>query len=184
MSDDHFSILGINEFTSATDLKTAYRREMSIWHPDRFHGDPENYAKATEHAKKINAAYEYISELHESGALPQKSHEARGGGYSNSHGSARSYQQEYRTKHTYRKQGFQPGFPDPNIIEIFLKSSNIVSSGYNRELHLLYIKFAGGAVYIYDGVPEHVYNSFLSADSHGKFAHAYIYKHYRYHRCA
>lgn len=183
MSLNYFSILGVNEFTSATDLKTAYRREMSIWHPDRFHGDPEKYAKATEHAKRINAAYEYISELHESGTLPAKSHEARAG-YGNSQGSARSYQQEYRTKHTYRKQGFQPGFPDPNIIEIFLKSSNIVSTGYNRELHLLYIKFVGGAVYIYDGVPEHIYNSFLSADSHGKFAHAYIYKQYRYRRCA
>ena len=183
MSVDHFSILGINEFTSATDLKIAYRREMSIWHPDRFHGDPEKHAKATEHAKMINAAYEYLSELHESGALPAKSHEARAG-YSNSQGSARSHQQEYRTKHTYRKQGFQPGFPDPNIIEIFLKSSNIVSTGYNRQLHLLYIKFAGGAVYIYDGVPEHIYNSFLSADSHGKFAHAYIYKIYRYRRYA
>jgi len=135
--------------------------------------------------KKINAAYEYLSELHESGALPAKSHEARAG-YSNSQGSARSHQQEYRTKHTYRKQGFQPGFPDPNIIEIFLKSSNIVSTGYNRELHPFYIKRAGGAMYIYDGVPKHIYNSFLSADSHGKHAHVYIYiyKRYIYHRCA
>ena len=87
---DNFSILAINEFISATDLKTAYRREMPIWHHDRFHVDPEHYAKATEFAKKINAAYEYISELHESGALPAKSHEARAG-YSNSQGSARSH---------------------------------------------------------------------------------------------
>jgi curved DNA-binding protein CbpA len=182
MTVDHFVVLGINELTSTADLKAAYRREMSIWHPDRFHGDPENHAKATEHAKKINAPYEYISELHETGALPSKSRESRAG-YSESRGSTRSYHQEYRTKHTYRNQGFRPGFPDPSVTEIFLKSSNIVSTGYNRESHLLYIKFVSGAVYIYYGVLEPVYASFLSADSHGKFAHSYIYKQYRYHRC-
>ncbi len=87
-------------------------------------------------------------------------------------------QQAYRTQHTYNRKSFTPGFPDPDVFEVFVKSSHIVSAGYNRTTATLYIKFDGNVVYSYIHVPESVFSAFMSAESHGKFAHRNIYHQY------
>lgn len=46
-------------------------------------------------------------------------------------------------------------------------SSNIVSIWYNPEGQLLEIEFHGGGIYQYIWVPTHVYDSLMSAPSHG-----------------
>lgn len=162
-------ILGVESASSAIGLKVAYRQEISKWHPDRFHNDPDKYIVANDRAKKINAAYEYLSELLDRGLSVDKKNEGISKEYSS-----------YRTQHVYNSKSFIPGFPDPTVFEVFLKSSNIVSTGYNRTEKILYIKFDENMVYCYFQVPETVFQSFLSASSHGKFAHKNIYHQYKY----
>lgn len=59
-----------------------------------------------------------------------------------------------------------------------VSSSDISSVGY--ENNILCIIFNSGGKYIYHNVPLDVYNSLLSAPSHGKFFHAYIKGRYSY----
>ena len=57
-----------------------------------------------------------------------------------------------------------------NMIPV--KSSNLSSVGY--ENGTLYIRFHKSGLYVYKGVPEAVYLSLMSADSHGKYFAAHI----------
>lgn len=168
---DHLFILGLNASASPTELKAAYRREISKWHPDRFQSDSANLFFSTERSKKINAAYEHLSKLHEIGSLPRSA----------THTTPRRTpqpQQSYDTQNTYHRKSYTPGFPDRGVVEVFVKSSHIVSAGYKRSSMTLYIKFGDNAVYSYLHVPETVYAAFISAQSHGKFAHRQIYFQY------
>ena len=169
---EHFLILGLTSCASQAELKSAYRREMLKWHPDRYFGDPSMQPKATERAKCINAAYESLSEQFEIGCFPRTV----------SPRSSRP-QPTYRTRHSYNGQPFTPGFSDPDVFEVFVKSSHIISAGYSRAKRILYIKFVGNRVYRYQDVPESVFTAFIAAESHGRFAHRHIYSHYRYVQC-
>lgn len=55
-----------------------------------------------------------------------------------------------------------------------VNSSNIWSIGYDFESSTLEIEFKGGAVYQYQGVPQHEYEALLSAGSKGSYFHANI----------
>lgn len=59
-------------------------------------------------------------------------------------------------------------------------SSDIASVGY--ENGVLYIQFRSGGLYQYTGVPASVYESLMSASSHGKYFHAFIKNVYPYTR--
>ncbi len=43
------------------ELKEAYRDAMSVWHPDRFTGNPRLRRKAEIKAAEINQAYEIVA---------------------------------------------------------------------------------------------------------------------------
>ncbi len=170
---DHLLILKLDSCESKAQLTDAYQLEILKWHPDRFHCDPVMQPKATKHATKINAAFEYLSELLERDPLPCSTPRANTTSTSNP-------QQAYRTQHTYNRKPFTPGFGDPNVFEVFVKSSHIISIGYDHTKGTLYIKLEGDYVYAYLHVPETVFSDFLAAESHGKFAHRYIYRQYEY----
>ncbi|MBI3830948.1 MAG: KTSC domain-containing protein [Planctomycetes bacterium] len=170
---EYLLILGIDSCESETQLKAAYRREMKRWHPDLFHKNPEMLSTATDRARKINDAFEHLSELLEIGPLPNETVRANTP-------PASKPQQEYRTQHTYNRRPFKTGFPNPNVFEVFVKSSHIISIGYSRANRTLYIKFDGGSVYGYLNVPESMFSDFIEAESHGKFAHRNIYSQYKY----
>ena len=55
-----------------------------------------------------------------------------------------------------------------------VKSSNILSIGYNEESKTLEVEFKGSRVYQYKKVPNEVYSNLMDAESHGKFFSAYI----------
>lgn len=50
-----------------------------------------------------------------------------------------------------------------------VKSSNILSIGYDAETQLLEIEFNTKRVYRYSSVPPHVYSALIKSESHGKY---------------
>ena len=61
-----------------------------------------------------------------------------------------------------------------------VSSSNISAIGYDSDSEMLEVEFTNGAVYSYSGVPLGEYDSFMNADSKGKYLHANIKGHYPY----
>jgi hypothetical protein len=61
-------------------------------------------------------------------------------------------------------------------------SSNVVSVGYDPNSQILEVEFKNNAIYHYFDVPQHIYESLLSAESVGKFLHANVKGIYRYAR--
>lgn len=59
-------------------------------------------------------------------------------------------------------------------------SSNIQSIGYDALSSVLEVEFTSGDVYQYFNVPEHVFQQFLHASSHGEFLADNIRYNYRY----
>ncbi len=59
-------------------------------------------------------------------------------------------------------------------------STNISSIGYDPQLATLEVEFASGDVYQYFDVPEHLFQQFLHASSHGQFLNDHIRYNYRY----
>lgn len=55
-----------------------------------------------------------------------------------------------------------------------VQSSNIQSIGYDPDCLVLEVAFLSGGLYQYDGVPEYVFEEFMSAASHGKYFAAHI----------
>ena len=149
-------------------------------HPDRFMSQPQKYAKATEKAKTINIAYEFLSELLDSNGGRYQTPESNG---SATNGSATYSSDDLQPSRTYERKTYTVGFPDPTVTEIFIKSSHIISTAYNRLNKTLFIKFSGNHVYRYFNVPVDVFEAFLNAASQGKYAHKFIYPHFRYEPC-
>ncbi|WP_017214298.1 KTSC domain-containing protein [Leptospira noguchii] len=62
----------------------------------------------------------------------------------------------------------------------YVSSSDLRSVGYDPYTSTLEIEFKGSEVYQYAGVPQSVYQSLLSAGSHGKFFHQNIKDRFSY----
>lgn len=61
-----------------------------------------------------------------------------------------------------------------------VSSSNIRSIGYDSQSATLKVEFSSGDIYQYFDVPEHLYQQFLHASSHGQFLNDNIRYSYRY----
>lgn len=171
----HINILELGTYSTieSSDVKTAYRRLQKIWHPD-LHVGKDTLEEAKTKAPQINDAYEVITE-----------HLEKHGNISN-HQNAFSFkniEHDFTPKHSWNKRSFTPGFPDDTVFEIFVKSSNILSIGYNPYTEKLYVKFQDNSVYEYNKVPMSIFDELFSAESHGKYAHRNIFSTYDYRRC-
>jgi curved DNA-binding protein CbpA len=132
------------------ELKTSYRRLIHKWHPERVVSQPDAHALAMEEAKDINVAYELLSEILE----------ANGGTYRidvTRRTTADSSSSTSNPRRSYRGKTYMEGFPRSSVTEIFLKSSNILSTGYNQSNEILFIKCGSNRVYRYFGVPQAVF---------------------------
>lgn len=171
----HRAMLFLSTPFTEPELKASYRCLIRQWHPDRYSSHPHLQDEATEKAKLINVAYEFLSELLED----------NGGIYRSAAPNSTSTwsRADLQPQRRYEGKSYKAGFPDQSVTEIFLKSSHIVSTGYHRSTQTLYIKFSSNTIYRYFGVAEQVYEAFLNSDSHGKFAHKNIYQSYRQELC-
>ena len=176
----HCTTLELRSSFDEHELKAAYRKQILAWHPDRHPDTPDLQATALRRAQAINAAYEFLSELMESGALAYRTQANR---RASSRAPADHKHDHYQTRHSYRGKTYRVGLPDKAVVEVFLKSSHIVSTGHDAARRLLYIKFDDSSVYRYSDVPEDVFREFVSADSHGRYAHSRIYRWYAFVRC-
>lgn len=57
MVKDPYSVLGVSREATEEELKTAYRKLVKKYHPDRF-TDPDQKKRAEEKMKEINEAYD------------------------------------------------------------------------------------------------------------------------------
>lgn len=66
----------------------------------------------------------------------------------------------------------------------YVESRNIEAIGYDGEGRQLYVRFlqdgGSGALYVYHGVEEWVYDEFLAAPSKGRYLHQNIKGQYPY----
>ena len=72
---DYYDILGVTKSSSATEIKSAYRKLALKWHPDR-----NKTKEAEEKFKEINEAYEVLSDKEKKAKYDQFGHAAFGGG--------------------------------------------------------------------------------------------------------
>ena len=74
MSDNHlrhYRVLGIHPGASWKQLRQAYKKQVNLWHPDRFQQDARRKKQAEEKTKEITQAYKELAEYHKRhGALP------------------------------------------------------------------------------------------------------------------
>ncbi len=64
--NQYYAILGLTSNASPIEVKKAYRDLAKMWHPDRFHNDPNKQQQAEEKFKQILEAYEVLKD-HEPG---------------------------------------------------------------------------------------------------------------------
>jgi hypothetical protein len=145
---EYCGLLGLDTVADTAELKSVYRNAVKRWHPDRYMFDREMQEAAIERIKRINTAYQYVSErLSSSPPKPQ------------------------------------PVFPSESLLEVFLKSSQIISTAYDYSAYSLYIKFKSSNVYRFCEVPPRIYDELISSGSPGLYARKHVYRTYKYLRC-
>ena len=66
------------------------------------------------------------------------------------------------------------------MVNQMVLSSEIEWIGYENKTQMLQVEFIAGGIYQYERVPESVYQSFLSADSHGRFFESHVKGRFQY----
>jgi hypothetical protein len=150
-------VLGLETVKSEKQVKETYRRAIKRWHPDKYVSDEEKFREALEKIKDINLAYEYVS-----GALKGNL-------------DLKKERQPVGRSAT--------GLPDNATLEIHLRSSRLLSAGYDYENNTLLLKFTNLNVYKFFGVPPTVFEELLTAHSHGRYAQQNIYSRFPYVCC-
>ena len=59
-------------------VQEAWREQVTVWHPDRFSGNPKLQRKAQERTKDINAAYDILKQFLKDSSTPHLRPEVAG----------------------------------------------------------------------------------------------------------
>ena len=113
---DYYSVLGVSKNATNAEIKSAYRKLTLKWHPDR-NKDP----KAADEFKKINAAYEILSDESKKKQYDAMGHDTytKTGGRGNT--GYGDFNQDGPFSYTYRSgggAGFE-GFDNFDVNDIF-----------------------------------------------------------------
>jgi DnaJ-domain-containing protein 1 len=57
---DPYALLAVSRVASTEEIERAYRRQVSTFHPDKFHDDPAGRQHAHEKLKQLNAAMKVL----------------------------------------------------------------------------------------------------------------------------
>lgn len=148
------NLLGLGDVVNESQLKIAYRQRVKQCHPDKYLADRAQYERAIEQTKRVNLAYSYLLDVVKNNII------------------IGSHQRNYN-----------PGLPDDSVLEIPLKSTHTVSVGYDYECHTMFIKFANSKVYKFFGISPRIFEEFLTAKSHHRYAHQNIFFRFPYVAC-
>ncbi len=113
--NDPYKVLGVSPDASDEEIKKAYRQLARKYHPDKYR-DSDLADLAGEKMKEVNAAYEEIKKMRESGAT--------GGGYGSSSGNTRYGGGGY----SYGGGQSKTGDPKYNEIRRMINSGNIAGA--------------------------------------------------------
>jgi hypothetical protein len=61
-------------------------------------------------------------------------------------------------------------------------SSNVIAIRYHEPTRECFVKFTNGTVYVYEDVPEQVWEELVHAQSKGKIVNLVLKRGYKYHR--
>jgi len=171
MRDKHQELchlLGLPDSPRPSQLKSAYRAQIKKWHPDQFHHDPRLERIAQEKTKRINEAYRFLRDYRRNrprAPMPKS--------------LQRRFRWRGRRSRIYTRPMKQVGFPDPDVLELPVASAYILSAGYSRAKHVLYLKYPDTEVRVFFGVPQHTFTDFLFAKSPHSYAKQHIYPHFK-----
>ena len=149
---DFYETLGVSKNASAEEIKAGYRKQALQWHPDKHSGDKK---ESEEKFKKINEAYQVLSDPQKKSAYDQYGHAAFEQGMGQGPFGGNQGGQQGPFSYTYYtsggnggNQGFDfdlGGFSDPfEIFEQFFGSASPFGGrarGARRQTYSLIIDF-------------------------------------------
>ena len=165
INESHFKILGVTRKSTKEEIKRAYRKQVKLWHPDKFPNEHDKRILAHEKCKQINEAFSLL-ENYTSYAPNPPSDLAESG--------------------IIKKQ--QKRYNDPNprsykgrldINRIRVNSSQLNSVGYDPIHLVLQVALKNGGIYQYYDVPLTIYQGFIIHSSKDTYFNKYIASRFR-----
>ena len=162
LNSTHFSILGVTPNSTKVEIKKAYLEQVKIWHPDVNSANVDN---ATDKMKIINEAYELLKDydglLGDSKKIPNRPNNSE-------------------SRKSNQGKSTNPKGVKLDIARKPVKSSNVVSIGYDDSSKVLQVEFYGRSIYQYYNVPAFIYFELMQSISKGKYLNQKVFGFFRY----